>query len=239
MSDTELSNIEPAAPTETQIDEPTVDEGESYAPEAAPEPAPAPKKRRYSKPFVQTEAQKEALKKAQAARRAKGEASRAEKAQTKARAQQAKKLITAQERLTNEVAPLLQLMDPFLEVTRQQREEIEHLRQLSRRRGGGRGKASRGARYTPYDIEDNSADDATDSEDDVAARQVVRPSQRRASKSKPEQSRPAAPAPPAAAAPEDFGPIQKPPPPQAAPSVPSPAQAAAASLARFMNDLGY
>lgn len=213
-------------------------ENESLA-EAENELTEPPKKNNRGGP--RTPGQKEALKRAQAAQRAKGEATRQKKAlETQSRAQKARaqRLISSQNRLVNEVAPITALMQPFLDITRQQAEEIQHLRHTKRtyKRGRGRDDASG---FPEYDAGSDS---------DTDARQLERPSEKRGrtqgtakSKSTPRIEAETTPPPPAASSqiPDDFAPIQRPRTPPPALPQQSAAEHAARSLSLFMSDLGY
>ena len=197
---------------------------------------PGPKK---GKP--RTPAQKAALTLAQNALKEKREAIRQLKDEEKrllreatiARAQTQR--VSARSKATESLAPILSLMSPFLELTRSQQKEIEHLRSVSHeplpRRGAARGTAGR---FAPY------GDDTTTDFSEDNARQLERPSQKRhrtrssASKSRRVAEKEVEPQ-------SDFVAIQRnpTPPPPATPHINTPENAAAASLARFMNDLGY
>ena len=199
-----------------------------------------PKKNNRGGP--RTPAQKESLKRAQAAQRAKGEATRQKKAlDSQARAQKARaqRLISSQNRLVNEVAPITALMQPFLDITRQQAEEIQHLR--SAKRPYKRGRAHDDAPGYPQ------CDTDGDSDNDTDARQLERPSEKRSripekskSKSTPRIETETSPSPAAASGiPDDIAPIQRPrTPPPPLPQQPA-AEHAARALSLFMSDLGY
>ena len=215
-------------------------ETESLA-EAENELIEPPKKNNRGGP--RTPAQKESLKRAQAVQRAKGEATRQKKAlESQARAQKARaqRLISSQNRLVNEVAPITALMQPFLDITRQQAEEIQHLR--STKRTYKRGRAHDDAPVCPHSDPDGDSDNDTD------ARQLERPSEKRRripekskSKSTLRTERETTPPPPAASSgiPDDIAPIQRPrTPPPPLPQQPA-AEHAARALSLFMTDLGY
>lgn len=211
-------------------------------------------KRGPKKGKPRTPAQKAALSLAQQALREKRETVRKLREDEKELLKQATiakaraKKVCAQGKVTEELSPILNLMSPFLELSRQQQNEIEHLRSriavrsepdgrntASRRRGGRVGAS---ARYEPYQ-RDSSVDDY--SEDD--ARQLSRPSHRKSGRKSghTNKSRSSVVESEASAADSDFVPIQRAPPAEQQPANNSmdPNNAAAASLARFMNDLGY
>lgn len=215
------TNIEPT--TVETVDDPVAPVEE----EPAPEPKPPAKRGRPPK----TAAQREAFAKAQKVRLEQQRESKAKREAAEKRAQKARSIRTAQDRFRDEVSPLMTLIDPFMEISRQQRDEIDHLRRIVRR-GGGR--KSRSARYQPYGR--HSESDSSESDDD-GARQLERPSGKNKSKQQPKvpEEKPAA----AAEASSDFVPIQKPPPSPPPVRPLDPGRAAAASLARFMSDLGY
>jgi len=145
--------------------------------------------------------------------------------------------VAARGKATESLAPILSLMSPFLELTRTQQKEIERLRSKNReplpRRGTVRTAAGR---FAPYE-----GDTTTDFSEDNA-RQLERPSQKKhrtravASKSRKGPEKHLEPEPEA-----DFVAIQRSPtpPPPAPQPMQTPENAAAQSLARFMNDLGY
>jgi|1_EtaG_2_1085319.scaffolds.fasta_scaffold01462_2 hypothetical protein len=230
---------------------------QAYAPPLSQLPPPVPRfnkdgtpsKKRGPKPGrPRTKAQEAALLLAQTALKDKREAIRELKEEEKRLIKEATickaqaKKVFAQGKMTDSLTPILSLMHPFLELSRTQAKEIEHLRTVNSRnmgprRGTGRGA---GARYDPYGGEGSTTDF---SEDD--ARQLERPSQKkhhtRSATNKPATNKSRRQVEPESAPESDFVEIQR------APPAPSPLQqqttaannAAAASLARFMNDLGY
>ena len=200
-----------------------------------------PQKAGPKKGKPRTPAQKAALTLAQnalkekraAIRQLKDEEKRLLREATIARAQAQR--VAARGKATESLAPILSLMSPFLELTRSQQKEIEHLRSKAHEPLPRRGVARTAAgRFAPY-----GGDTTTDFSEDNA-RQLERPSQKKhrtrasASKSRRVTEKEVEPQ-------SDFVAIQRtptPPPPPPQP-LPTPENAAAASLARFMNDLGY
>ena len=212
------------------IEENTVDSVDAPVASVEEEPTPQPKPPAKRGRPPKTAAQREAFAKAKQVRIDQQKQAKAERSEAQKRTQKARTIRTAQDRFRDEVSPLMTLIDPFMEISRQQRDEIDHLRRVVRR-GGGR--KSRGARYQPYGR--HSESDSSESDDD-GARQLERPS---GSKNKSKQQPKAEEEKPAADASSDFVPIQKPPPSPPPVRPLDPATAAASSLARFMSDLGY